>query len=91
MRDPQRINRVTDALNHLWHMCPDQRLYQLIHNVGYESEGMPLYAIEDEDWLERIEAAIEQMNGNVKLVDDSLDMSSVDAKMLSDHIREMGV
>jgi hypothetical protein len=63
MRDPQRINSVTDALNHLWHMCPDHRLYQLVYNVGYEPDGIPLYAIEDEEWLERIEAAIEQMKG----------------------------
>jgi hypothetical protein len=60
MRDPKRINRITDALNELWHMVPNQRLIQLLHNVTYRPDRT-VYEVDDDELLGRLEAAIEQM------------------------------
>jgi hypothetical protein len=32
MREPERIDRITNRLNELWHKHPDQRLGQLLAN-----------------------------------------------------------
>jgi uncharacterized protein YihD (DUF1040 family) len=60
MRDPKRINHITDALNHLWHMAPEQRLIQLLHNVTYRPDRT-IYEVDDDELLECIENAIEQL------------------------------
>ena len=52
MRDPNRITTVCNKLAAIWSAYPDLRLGQLILNV---IDGTPLYYIEDNDLLNRLE------------------------------------
>ena len=52
MRDPNRITTACNKLAAIWSEYPDLRLGQLILNV---IDGTPLYYIEDNDLLNRLE------------------------------------
>lgn len=50
MRDPARIDRMTERLRELWHAQPDQRLGQLLVNVIRPGEPCPrVFHAEDTD------------------------------------------
>ena len=58
MRDPARIDRITEKLNWIWHLYPDMRLWQLLLNITwYQGRGgIDMFYIEDdkaEDALDR--------------------------------------
>lgn len=55
MKDPNRIDRIIEALRTSWKAHPDQRLCQLIENVCRHSlhyQGHDLFYLED-DTLEK--------------------------------------
>jgi uncharacterized protein YihD (DUF1040 family) len=54
MRDPERINRILNLIDHIWNKYPDLRLCQLISNtikVGGQYTVRDIFYVED-DWLE---------------------------------------
>lgn len=62
MREIERIDRILDKLDKLWHKYPDQRLGQLLENYvfGYIVPS-PLFHVEDDEIEDRIDA---QSNNN---------------------------
>lgn len=59
MRDPARINRIIDKLWLAWKQVPDQRLGQLLINIGHLTDPVVtesnIWVTEDDKW----EAAID--------------------------------
>jgi len=54
MRDPKRIPEVLSEIRKVWEKYPDLRLGQLIDNIVSRTP-CPLFYIEDEDLVERME------------------------------------
>jgi len=63
MRDPKRIDRMMLKLSVLWKTHPDQRLGQLLENylIGYISPStrIRIFHVEDDQWEERLDKALE--------------------------------
>lgn len=53
MRDPKRIQELTDVLKAIWYQVPDLRLGQLIINCTHDLET-DLFYIEDDVLLEKL-------------------------------------
>lgn len=58
MRDPKRIDEVTQKLNELWHKYPDLRFWQLLSCIPLP-QGDPFY-LEDNKTLEAFEKMIKE-------------------------------
>lgn len=43
MRDPKRIDRVTEKLNEIWHKYPDLRFWQLLLVIPWDYAGDAFY------------------------------------------------
>ncbi len=52
MRDPARIDKITNTLNELWHKYPDLRFWQLLLNINWDYRG-DFFFVED-DRIEKI-------------------------------------
>jgi len=53
MRDPNRIDRVTETLRRVWHLVPDWRMGQLLCNIARDGGSWDSFYLED-DKLEDI-------------------------------------
>ena len=53
MRDPERIDIITQALQRLWKKYPNWRFGQLIENIRLDND-IDIFYIEDYEWLEWI-------------------------------------
>lgn len=49
MRDEKRIKRILNLLEEIWNKHSDERLGQLLINIGIAEDTMPLWSIEDDD------------------------------------------
>lgn len=58
MRDPKRIDEITDLLNEIWHKYPDMRFWQLLLNIAWSDKKIDLWYLEDD----KTEAALNKMN-----------------------------
>lgn len=54
MRDPKRIKRILGKLSEIWEMMPDQRLGQLMINIGLAGDSS-LWHIEDDKWEKHLD------------------------------------
>lgn len=61
MRDPERIDRLTERLKNLWKKYPDLRLGQLISNLFRDPT---LYYVEDEDLIKGLEEFYGSLGNN---------------------------
>lgn len=54
MRNPERINRMTELINKIWHKYPDMRFWQIINILEFPEElrGKDLFYVEDDVWEE---------------------------------------
>lgn len=48
MRDPNRIDRITETIRRVWHLVPDWRLGQLACNLGRECGSWDCFYTEDD-------------------------------------------
>lgn len=58
MRDPARIDRITEKLNKVWHIVPDQRLGQIVSNL-LGPGPQDIFQVEDDRWEERLDELLE--------------------------------
>lgn len=58
MRDPKRIDEITDLLNEIWHKYPDMRFWQLLLNIAWSDKKIDLWYLEDD----KTEAALNKTN-----------------------------
>lgn len=58
MRDPKRIDEITDLLNEIWHKYPDMRFWQLLLNIAWSDKKIDLWYLEDD----KTEAALNRTN-----------------------------
>jgi uncharacterized protein YihD (DUF1040 family) len=59
MRDPNRIDRVTELLREAWHLDPDSRLTQLFMVVSDKPDDLgALWHVEDDTMEKRLQAYI---------------------------------
>ncbi|EPZ47672.1 hypothetical protein [Alicyclobacillus acidoterrestris] len=56
--DLSRINRITDALNHLWHMHPDLQFGQLVYYIADVERWDNIFHVEDDQWINWIEELV---------------------------------
>jgi hypothetical protein len=49
MRKPTRIRRIMAKITEIWEMMPDQRLGQLLINLGLAADSR-LWQVEDNKW-----------------------------------------
>ena len=57
MRDPARIDRVTDLLREVWHLDPGMRLTQLVMVVSNQaSDAGALWHLEDDTMEQRLKS-----------------------------------
>lgn len=47
MRDPARIDRITDKINQIWKQYPDMRFWQLMLNIAWDYRGDFFYLEDD--------------------------------------------
>ena len=47
MRDPKRIDEITNLLNELWHKYPDLRFWQLLLNISWDFKGDAFFMEDD--------------------------------------------
>ena len=59
MRDPKRIDEITNTLNALWHKYPDLRFWQLLMAVNWDRRGDFFY-IEDNRIETILKTALEE-------------------------------
>lgn len=54
MRNPERIDRMTELINRIWHKYPDMRFWQIINILEFPEElrGKDLFYVEDDVWEE---------------------------------------
>lgn len=54
MRDPKRIDKMTELINKIWHLYPDMRFWQIINILEFPEElrGKDLFYVEDDVWEE---------------------------------------
>lgn len=73
MRNPERINRMTELINKIWHKFPDMRFWQIINILEFPEElrGNDLFYVEDDIWedifkntLKKIEESRGANDGN---------------------------
>ena len=62
MRDPKRINEITQILNEVWQKYPDMRFWQLLacipmHKVGCSGD---LFYVEDNKTMEALEKILKE-------------------------------
>lgn len=65
MRDPKRIDEIVELLREVWKQSPDQRLGQLLDNVGGgllpqvygQTYRSSVRLIEDDKWLSALKSA----------------------------------
>jgi len=57
MRDPRRIQRTLNLLEHYWNAHPQLRLGQIVINHA-NCSGIDPYAFEDDDLAESLEASL---------------------------------
>ena len=62
MRDPKRIDEVTNKLAELWHLIPDFRFWQVIQalNIPENLKNRDPFFWEDEVWLEIFRKTIDK-------------------------------
>ena len=59
MRDPDRIDRVTELLREAWHLDPESRLTQLVMVVSNKPDDLgALWHVEDDMMEQRLRAFI---------------------------------
>jgi hypothetical protein len=59
MRDPNRIDRVTELLREAWHLDPGSRLTQLVMVVSDKPDDLgALWHVEDDTMEKRLQAFI---------------------------------
>lgn len=58
MRDPKRIDEITNLLNEVWHKYPDMRFWQLLLNIAWSDKRIDLWYLEDD----AAEAALDKVN-----------------------------
>ena len=59
MRDPERIDRVTELLREAWHLDPDSRLTQLVMGVSDKLDDLgALWHVEDDTMEQRLRGFI---------------------------------
>ena len=72
MREPERIGRILDKLQRIWHLNEDQRLGQLILNLSRPHNSWPplskgdTFNIEDDRWEELLDKELIRLEGGVK-------------------------
>lgn len=59
MRDPKRIDVITNTLNELWHKYPDMRFWQLLSNINWDYRG-DMYYVEDDSIKVSLDKAIKE-------------------------------
>jgi uncharacterized protein YihD (DUF1040 family) len=64
VRNSDRINRVTDALNHLWHQNPHLHLGQLIYHVADVERWDNIFYVDDDQWTVWIEELLSEGDNN---------------------------
>ena len=64
MRDINRIDVFCDRLKKVWKENPDQRFFQLINNI-MSRYGSDMYYIEDDEAIDMIEKAMEEVKTKV--------------------------
>ena len=57
MRNPNRIDEITEALREYWKQYPDLRLGQLIYNLN-KSGNRDVFFPEDDKWLKWIKESM---------------------------------
>jgi hypothetical protein len=62
MRDPKRIDEVTQLLNEIWHKYPDLRFWQLLGIIPmYKvTDVKDLYYAEDNETIEALKKALDE-------------------------------
>lgn len=59
MRDPDRIDKLTELLREAWHLCPDFRLTQLVMVVSDKAHDVGvLWHVEDDTMEQKLRAFI---------------------------------
>jgi hypothetical protein len=56
MRDPNRIDKVTELLREAWHLCPDFLLTQLVSDKPQDAGA--LWHVEDDSMVQSLRAFI---------------------------------
>ena len=62
MRDPKRIDKITQLLNEIWHEYPDLRFWQLLSVIpmGKATNTPDLFFVEDDKIIEVLKEVIEE-------------------------------
>lgn len=61
MRDPKRIDEVTQLFNEVWHKYPDLRFWQLLSAIPMRkvTEATDLFFVEDDKTIEALKKMLE--------------------------------
>jgi len=62
MRDPKRIDEVTQLLNEIWHKYPDLRFWQLLGVIPMHSvtDAQDLFYVEDDKTIKALEKMLNE-------------------------------
>ena len=62
MRDPKRIDEVTQLLNEVWHKYPDLRFWQLLGIIPMNkvSKSPDLFYVEDNKTIEALRKVLDE-------------------------------
>lgn len=68
MRNPERIDRITEKLTEIWKIVPDWRFGQLISNVMgsimYDNNKQDMFFPEDVFWERELENYLKKLKGD---------------------------
>ena len=62
MRDPKRIDEITQLLNEVWHKYPDLRFWQLLGTIPLHkvTNAQDLFYVEDDKTAEALEKMLNE-------------------------------
>lgn len=62
MRDPKRIDEITQLLNEVWHKYPDLRFWQLFGAIPMHSvtDAQDLFYVEDDKTIKALEKMLNE-------------------------------
>ena len=62
MRDPKRIDEITQLLNEVWHKYPDLRFWQLLGGIPLHkaTNAQNLFYVEDDKTAEALEKMLNE-------------------------------
>lgn len=65
MRNPERIDKLTELINRIWHHYPDLRFWQIINILKFPKEliGKDLFYVEDDVWETIFQNTLDKIEG----------------------------